>query len=137
MQLHTKLSCAIAAILGGGACSSAIAADTSETTSSGDQIQEIIVTAQRRNENIQNVSSASSSSIHMPRRGTISQSSSGRLGRPPPIGLARGEAHAGRGAAVEPDQNDLVAAAYVPLDQRRDGLRESAASSGQGSCCSS
>jgi outer membrane receptor protein involved in Fe transport len=55
MQLHSKLSCAIAAILGGGACSSAIAADTSETASSGDQIQEIIVTAQRRNENIQNV----------------------------------------------------------------------------------
>jgi outer membrane receptor protein involved in Fe transport len=54
MQLHSKLSCAIAAILGGGACSSAMAADT-ETASSGDQIQEIIVTAQRRNENIQNV----------------------------------------------------------------------------------
>ena len=54
MQLHSKLSCAIAAILGGGACSSAMAADT-ETASSSDQIQEIIVTAQRRSENIQNV----------------------------------------------------------------------------------
>ena len=38
----------------GGACSSAMAADT-ETAWSGDQIQEIIVTAQRRSENIQNV----------------------------------------------------------------------------------
>ena len=55
MRLRSKLSCAIAAILGGGACSSAIAADAPETTSSGDQIQEIIVTAQRRDENIQNV----------------------------------------------------------------------------------
>ena len=54
MQLHSKLSCAIAAILGGGACTSAMAADT-ETASSSDQIQEIIVTAQRRSENIQNV----------------------------------------------------------------------------------
>ena len=55
MDLHSKLSCAIAAILGSGACTSAFSADTSDTNSAGDQIQEIIVTAQRRTENIQNV----------------------------------------------------------------------------------
>ena len=55
MDLHSKLSCAIAAILGSGACTSAFSADTSGTNSAGDQIQEIIVTAQRRTENIQNV----------------------------------------------------------------------------------
>src|SRR5580658_6493926 len=55
MDLHSRLSCAIAAILGSGACSNAFAADTSDTNAANDQIQEIIVTAQRRTENIQNV----------------------------------------------------------------------------------
>src|SRR6202167_3231607 len=55
MDLHSKLSCAIAAILGSGACTSAFSADTSDTNSASDQIQEIIVTAQRRTENIQSV----------------------------------------------------------------------------------
>jgi outer membrane receptor protein involved in Fe transport len=55
MDLHSKLSCAIAAILGSGACSNAFSADTSDTAQAGDQIQEIVVTAQRRTENIQNV----------------------------------------------------------------------------------
>jgi iron complex outermembrane recepter protein len=55
MDLHSKLSCAIAAILGSGACTNAFSADTSDTSSASDQIQEIIVTAQRRSENIQNV----------------------------------------------------------------------------------
>jgi iron complex outermembrane recepter protein len=55
MDLHSKLSCAIAAILGSGACNNALSADTSDTNQASDQIQEIIVTAQRRTENIQNV----------------------------------------------------------------------------------
>src|ERR1700728_60725 len=55
MDLHSKLSCAIAAILGSGACTTAFSADTSDTNAANDQIQEIIVTAQRRSENIQNV----------------------------------------------------------------------------------
>ena len=55
MDLHSKLSCAIAAILGSGACTTAFSADTSDTNAANDQIQEIIVTAQRRTENIQNV----------------------------------------------------------------------------------
>src|SRR5580704_8403702 len=55
MDLHSKLSCAIAAILGSGACSNAFSADSTDANSAGDQIQEIIVTAQRRSENIQNV----------------------------------------------------------------------------------
>jgi iron complex outermembrane recepter protein len=55
MDSHSRLSCAIAAILGSGACGNAFSADTSDTNSAGDQIQEIIVTAQRRTENIQNV----------------------------------------------------------------------------------
>src|SRR5579862_6160551 len=55
MDLHSKLSCAIAAILGSGACSNAFSAETSDTNPPGDQIQEIVVTAQRRVENIQNV----------------------------------------------------------------------------------
>src|SRR6202166_2964960 len=54
MQPHSRLSYAIAAILGGGAFGSAVAAN-SDTNSASDQIQEIIVTAQRRTENIQNV----------------------------------------------------------------------------------
>src|SRR5271156_3610049 len=55
MDLHSKLSYAIAAILGSGASGNAFSADTSDTNSASDQIQEIIVTAQRRSENIQNV----------------------------------------------------------------------------------
>jgi iron complex outermembrane recepter protein len=59
MRLHSKLSYAIAAILGGGASGNAFSANSTDTNSAasaaGDQIQEIIVTAQRRSENIQNV----------------------------------------------------------------------------------
>src|SRR5271168_3669244 len=55
MHSHSKLSYAIAAILGSGASGNAFSADTSDTNSASDQIQEIIVTAQRRSENIQNV----------------------------------------------------------------------------------
>jgi iron complex outermembrane recepter protein len=59
MRLHSKLSYAIAAILGGGASGNALSANATDTgsaaNSGGDQIQEIIVTAQRRSENIQNV----------------------------------------------------------------------------------
>jgi iron complex outermembrane receptor protein len=59
MRLHSKLSYAIAAILGGGASNSAYSANSTDTNSAanaaGDQIQEIIVTAQRRSENIQDV----------------------------------------------------------------------------------
>src|ERR1700733_9625359 len=55
MDSHSRVSCAIAAILGSGACGNAFSADTSDTAAAGDQIQEIIVTAQRRTENIQNV----------------------------------------------------------------------------------
>ena len=54
-DLHSKLSCAIAAILGGGAFGNAFSANSTDANSAGDQIQEIIVTAQRRTENIQNV----------------------------------------------------------------------------------
>jgi iron complex outermembrane receptor protein len=55
MHPHSKLSYAIAAILGGGAFGPAVAANSTDANSAGDQIQEIIVTAQRRSENIQNV----------------------------------------------------------------------------------
>ncbi|HWY94366.1 MAG TPA: hypothetical protein VNX69_04205, partial [Steroidobacteraceae bacterium] len=55
MQPHPKLSYAIAAILGGGAFGSAVAASSTEANSASDQIQEITVTAQRRTENVQNV----------------------------------------------------------------------------------
>src|ERR1700682_6047631 len=55
MQSHSKLSYAIAAILGGGAFGSAVAANSTDANSASDQIQEITVTAQRRSENIQNV----------------------------------------------------------------------------------
>src|SRR5260221_1443770 len=55
MQPHSKLSYAIAAILGGGAFGSAVAANSTEASSASDQIQEITVTAQRRTENVQNV----------------------------------------------------------------------------------
>src|SRR5580658_6573504 len=55
MHPHSKLSFAIAAILGGGAFSHALAAGSTDTSSASDQIQEITVTAQRRTENIQDV----------------------------------------------------------------------------------
>jgi len=55
MTMHTRttLSCAIAAILAGGALSQASAADSSPGDASG--LGEIIVTAQRRSENVQDV----------------------------------------------------------------------------------
>src|ERR1700732_5237433 len=55
MQSHSKLTYAIAAILGGGAFGSAVAANSTDANSASDQIQEITVTAQRRSENVQNV----------------------------------------------------------------------------------
>ena len=55
MQPHSKLSYAIAAVLGGGAFGSAVAASSTDAEATSDQIQEITVTAQRRSENIQNV----------------------------------------------------------------------------------
>jgi outer membrane receptor protein involved in Fe transport len=54
MHSHSKLSFAIAAVLGSGTFGHAVAAN-SDTSSASDQIQEITVTAQRRTENIQNV----------------------------------------------------------------------------------
>ena len=54
MHLHSKLSCAIAAVLGSGAFGDAYSANSDPSTA-GDQIQEITVTAQRRTENAQNV----------------------------------------------------------------------------------
>ena len=54
MHLHSKLSCAIAAVLGSGAFGNAYSA-SSDASSASDQIQEITVTAQRRTENAQNV----------------------------------------------------------------------------------
>src|ERR1700687_4418087 len=54
MHSRTKLSCAIAAVLGGGALGHVAAATSADATSS-DQIQEITWTAQRRTENVQNV----------------------------------------------------------------------------------
>ena len=55
MHSHSKLSYAIAAVLGSGAFGHAVAANSTDTNSASDQIQEITVTAQRRTENIQNV----------------------------------------------------------------------------------
>jgi iron complex outermembrane recepter protein len=55
MDPRMKLTHAIAAILGGGAMVQAAPAHSAEAGLAGDQIQEIIVTAQRRTENIQNV----------------------------------------------------------------------------------
>jgi iron complex outermembrane receptor protein len=55
MYSHSKLSYAIAVILGGGTLGNAVAATATDTGAAGDQIQEITVTAQRRDENIQNV----------------------------------------------------------------------------------
>ncbi len=54
MHSRSKLSCAIAAILGSGAIGQGVAASSADTNSA-DQIQEITVTAQRRTENVQNV----------------------------------------------------------------------------------
>jgi iron complex outermembrane receptor protein len=53
--VNSKLSYAIAAILGGSSAGIAYAAPATETESSSDAIQEITVTAQRRTENMQNV----------------------------------------------------------------------------------
>jgi iron complex outermembrane recepter protein len=55
MNSNTKLSCAIAAILGGCAAGFAHAAPAATDAETNDSIQEITVTAQRRNENVQNV----------------------------------------------------------------------------------
>jgi iron complex outermembrane recepter protein len=55
MKSPTKLSYAIAAVLTGGAGSAVSAAPPAAANASGDQIQEIIVTAQRRSESMQNV----------------------------------------------------------------------------------
>jgi iron complex outermembrane receptor protein len=55
MHPHSKLSHAIAVVLGGGALGHAVSANSADVTLVGDQIQEVIVTAQRRSENIQNV----------------------------------------------------------------------------------
>ena len=54
MQIRSRLSCAIAAVLG-VAPAHVIAADAAVENPAVDQIQEITVTAQRRSENIQNV----------------------------------------------------------------------------------
>src|SRR6186713_2368909 len=42
----------------------------------------------------------------------------GMVGSPAPFALTRGEADTGGGAAIEPDQNDLIAVADVALNQR-------------------
>jgi iron complex outermembrane recepter protein len=55
MQPYSKLSYAIAAVLGGGTFGSAVAANSTDANAASDQIQEITVTAQRRSENIQDV----------------------------------------------------------------------------------
>src|ERR1700679_3907470 len=55
MTFNSKLSCAIAAILGGTSAASVNAAGGADTESSSDTIQEIVVTAQRRVENMQDV----------------------------------------------------------------------------------
>jgi outer membrane receptor protein involved in Fe transport len=55
MHSRSKLSCAIATILGSGAAGHVGAANSADTESGADQIQEITVTAQRRTENVQNV----------------------------------------------------------------------------------
>src|SRR6202051_4779409 len=55
MRTHSKLSYAVAAILGGGAAGPAVSATATDANSASDQIQEITVTAQRRTENVQNV----------------------------------------------------------------------------------
>ena len=57
-SMNTKLSYAIAAILGGSAGTLAYAAPATDTTTvdvATDSLQEVVVTAQRRTENMQNV----------------------------------------------------------------------------------
>ena len=56
MNSNPKLSCAIAAILGGSGMSIGISHAAPDTSASdSDAIQEIVVTAQRRNESLENV----------------------------------------------------------------------------------
>src|SRR6202046_1521026 len=55
MQPYSKLSYAIAVVLGGGTFGPAIAANSTDANAANDQIQEITVTAQRRSENVQDV----------------------------------------------------------------------------------
>ncbi|MGB6308706.1 MAG: TonB-dependent receptor [Steroidobacteraceae bacterium] len=55
MHSRSKLSCAIAAVLGSGAIGHAAAATSTDANAAADQIQEITVTAQRRTENSQDV----------------------------------------------------------------------------------
>jgi iron complex outermembrane recepter protein len=55
MQPYSKLSYAIAAVLGGGTFGPAVAANSTDANAANDQIQEITVTAQRRSENVQDV----------------------------------------------------------------------------------
>src|SRR6201998_1283248 len=54
MNSKTRLSCAVAAILGGSSTEFAVAA-TSDADSGSGEIQEVVVTAQRRVENMQDV----------------------------------------------------------------------------------
>src|SRR5215469_3912193 len=49
------------------------------------------------------------------------------VGPPAPIGVAGGEAHTGRGTAIEPDQDHLIATAQILLDLRCDRLRQAPA----------
>jgi outer membrane receptor protein involved in Fe transport len=55
MNSNPKLSYAIAVILSGSTCSDAHAAAPASPEAVSDQIQEVVVTAQRRSENMQNV----------------------------------------------------------------------------------
>jgi iron complex outermembrane recepter protein len=56
MHSRSKLSCAIAAVLGSGSIGHAVAANsTDQAAESSTGLEEIVVTAQRRTENIQNV----------------------------------------------------------------------------------
>src|SRR5277367_6469031 len=55
MNAKSKLSCAIAAILGSSAPGLGVAATASDADANSDAIQEITVTATRRTENIQDV----------------------------------------------------------------------------------
>jgi outer membrane receptor protein involved in Fe transport len=55
LPARSKLSCAIATILGSSSAAYFATAHAADTGASSDRIEEIIVTAQRRSENIQNV----------------------------------------------------------------------------------
>jgi len=55
MPMKTKLSCAIAAVLGGASLGASAAAPSSETGATSEGISEIVVTAQRRTESMQDV----------------------------------------------------------------------------------